>query len=517
MKSPAEYTESLWVYYVWIILGTVVVATWTHYIDPVINPDGVKYVLAGEAFLRGDMQSGLDAYKWPVYSMTIAMFSHLSGLSVETSALVFNAICRCLAGFAFIKLIHKLGANVSQLFIGAALYIFYPGLNEVQSMIIRDFAYLACFLWMVVFYVNQISNPNRLNFCGFLLAGLLATAYRIEGLVLVTGLLVLYLLSGTVNPRIRRVGLLTVIVVLPAMVYGLLQWIYDGAAGNAWSILSNMFALLEEDLDASIAAVETTWLKGILEILFWPILLLTPFWRLGFNIAEVLSVGFTIILFAGWLVRPFYFQTTQTSTLMVQAWKRLVLINLLVLVGFILIKQIVTDRYPISLVLLLMMFLPFAMTRLIDIAKNHSTRRGMAVAWTLGILVLLNSVEGLDRFSSKHHLKEAGLWIAAQSEGDYGKSKIYSNNRIVDYYAGTTEVREDQYYSDRLVQRVTLSDRWKLLRFLAITLADDSRPGFYRNFRYRNGKEPDMWFWNHKGDKVLVYDFRPEEDKRYLP
>jgi len=202
---------------------------------------------------------------------------------------------------------------------------------------------------------------------------------------------------------------------------------------------------------------------------------------------------------------------------MVQAWKRLVLINLLVLVGFILIKQIVTDRYPISLVLLLMMFLPFAMTRLIDIAKNHSTRRGMAVAWTLGILVLLNSVEGLDRFSSKHHLKEAGLWIATQSGGDYGKSKIYSNNRIVDYYAGTTEVREDQYYSNRLVQRLTLSDRWKLLRFLAITLTDDSHPGFYRNFRYRNGKEPDMWFWNHKGDKVLVYDFRPEEEKRYLP
>ncbi len=77
-------------------------------------------------------------------------------------------------------------------------------------------------------------------------------------------------------------------------------------------------------------------------------------------------------------------------------------------------------------------------------------------------------------------------------------------------------MREDQYYSDKVVQNLTLSHRWKLLRFLAITLTDDSHPGFYRNFRFRNGKEPDMWFWNHKGDKVLVYDFRPEEDKQYL-
>ena len=138
----------------------------------------------------------------------------------------------------------------------------------------------------------------------------------------------------------------------------------------------------------------------------------------------------------------------------------------------------------------------------------------MAAVWLLTAVGLLNTLEGLDRFTSKRHLKAAGEWIAEQSGGQYGRSKIYSNSRIVDYYAGVTEVRDGSHYSPKAVETLTRTPRWQQLSFLAVTLAGSGRPGFYRDFRHRIGKEPDMWFWNRKGSKVLVYDFRSEGERR---
>jgi hypothetical protein len=60
-----------------------------------------------------------------------------------------------------------------------------------------------------------------------------------------------------------------------------------------------------------------------------------------------------------------------------------------------------------------------------------------------------------------------------------------------------------------------MSARWKRLHFLAINLEAKGEPGFYRNFRYRIGKEPDIIFENPRGDKVLIYDFRDESEKHY--
>ena len=492
----------------------IAIAFWCYFIDPVINPDGVKYVLAGEAMLKGDFLIGLQAYKWPMYSISIALVSYVTQLSVEHSALVFNAAMRITAGLAFVNLVHKFGADQRQILLAALVFVLYPGLNEVQSMIIRDFAYLACFMWMIVFFVQQISNPTHGNFLGFVFMGLLATAYRIEGLVYLFGLFVVYLLWGTVSPRRKKAGLILVILILPLMSYGVLFWIYNGDISSGWKIISSMLARSSEDLDLYIATIGSESWATLVSKLSLPILLLMPVGILIGNLIEVVTLGYVLILVGGWFCRPLI-DTSQTSNLlMIDAWKWIIGINLLVLVGFVLVRQIVTDRYPLSLALMLMLFMPFALTAIWDRVTFWSVVSRRIFIGIAGFLILVNTVEGLDRVSSKLHMKDAGIWISEQTDG-FHKNRVYSNTRIVDYYIGKPVVEPDDHYRANVVNSLVLTSRWKRLDFLAISLDNDGRPGFYRNFRYRIGKEPERIFENHKGDKVLVYDFRDEKHKKY--
>ena len=514
MNSQSFSSISLKPGFWFIVVGVIAVAVWCHFIDPVINLDGIKYVLAGEAMLRGQFQTGLQTYKWPAYSVSIALVSYVSQLSVEYSAMVFNVAMRIVAGLAFLNLVRKFGADQRQLLLAALIFVLHPGLNEVQSMIIRDFAYLACFMWMIVFFVQQISNPTRRNFLGFVFMGVLATAYRIEGLVYLFGLFLVYLLWGTVSRPWKKTGLTVVFLILPLMSYGVLFWIYNGDISNAWTQFSYMLARSSEDLGLYIHSLDNKTGSMLIEKLSLPILVIKPIVRLLGNLIEVVTLGYVLILVGGWICRPLI-DTRQTSNLlMIDAWKWTIGINLLVLVGFVLVRQIVTDRYPLSLALMLMLFMPFALTAIWERVSFWSPGYRRLFIGIAGFLMLVNTIEGLDRGSSKRHMKEAGIWISEQT-GGYQKSKVYSNVPIVDYYVGKPFVEPNEHYGANVVNSLVLTTRWRLLDFLAISLDDDARPGFYRNFRYRVGKEPERIFENKQGDKVLVYDFRDEKDKNY--
>ena len=412
---------------------------------------------------------------------------------------------------AFVRLVMMFGGTGKTVVFAVGVYVFYPGLNEVQSMIIRDFAYLACFLWMVVNFLEQTWNPTRSRLIAFIVTALLATLFRIEGLIFIFGLIVFYLMSGTVSKRFRLYGILAIATVLPALVYGVLMWIYDGELGNAWGVVVTMFQFLEEELLESISSVDSAWLKSALTGAVPFILPVMPFVKQAFNILEILSAGYVLILAWGLFHRPLIRDRGSRTMLLKKGWTWIVGINLLVLIGFVMIRQIITDRYPLSLALMLMVFLPFAIRAILDHPRVQPILR-TTIPCVLGILLVVNSVEGLDRFSNKYHLREAGLWVKSHYDEPYSRTKVYSNNRLVDYYAGKKEVEEDLYYGINTVIGLTQSNRWKKLHFMAIALRADSPPGFYRNFRYLFGKEPDRIFENEKGSKVLVYDLRMEKN-----
>lgn len=481
--------------YACITVGSLIIAVWTGYIDPVINPDGVIYVLTANTFLSGNFQDGFVYYKWPLYPLTIAAISKIIHLPAEYSALLFNAVMRAVGGMAFIKLSEKLGADRVQLWLAGFVYLFFPGLNEAQSMIIRDFAYLACFLWMVVFFVQYCTRPNSRDLAAFVIMGLLATAYRIEGMIYLGVILIWILIFSQHASRWlnRKLAGIATLIILSVLAYGALYWMYGGKVSVFWQALQTVLqSILEKESPFTMAL--TTIVKAV------------------FNFAEVLTVGYALILIAGWFVRPWMDGQSPGHKQVFQAWKIVVFINLFVLILFTLVffgvlKFSFTDRYPLSLALMIMLFVPFAITALCRTAQGKTDWKTRIACIATGFVLLINSVEGLDRFTSKHHLRDAGTWVRQQSGGDYRKSRIYSNDRIVDYYAGQHAVRYSSYYSyynRRAFNPVKVREK---LQFLVLNLDKYDKPQAFANIRSQIGREPDRIFENSKGDKVLVYDF----------
>ena len=224
------------------IVVSLAIGLWTHLIDPIINKDGTLYVLASQAFLQGNFASGLDAYKWPFYPLTVACVAWITGMSAEASALLFNALMRGLGGIAFLLIVKRLGGSYRQILLAMLVYLFFPGLNELQSMIIRDIAFLACFLWMIVFFVDTLREPAPARFALFIVSGLLATAYRIEGIVYLAGLLLYYLFQCNQSIFSRKIQSVFVLVAASVIIYAALMWFVDGQITRMWQVIVSKFS-----------------------------------------------------------------------------------------------------------------------------------------------------------------------------------------------------------------------------------------------------------------------------------
>ncbi len=489
-----------------MMAGSLAIGYWAHLIDPVINQDGVIYVMAGQAFLNGDFEAGFGGYKWPFFSMSIALFGWLTGLPAEASALTFNALMRGLGGIAFLVISRRFGANRIQLVLAGIVYLFCPALNELQSKIIRDFAFLACFLWMIVFFVETLGRPMPRNLVLFVAAGLLATAYRMEGLLYFIGLILYYLILRGERVVSCRTQCVVALVALPAVLYAGGLWITNGDIARIWEVLAIRFDKAVLGFEEGIVQMEAGWLKSAAIVLKVPIVLLEPLVRLLYSLVEVVSVGYVIVLALWPFVRP-VLRGDASDVPMYGVWKWIVVLNLSVLVVYSFLIRIFNDRYPISLAVLLILLIPFVLTRTCELAGKAGRIRGGAVLGILGVLLTINSVEGLDRFTTKYYLRDAGNWIA-EASGRAPPVRLYTNDRILDYYAGNRTARKQGHYSARSVSRYLQDDRLKTLDFLALKTGKTLSPERVREFQDRTGWVPRRVFENGAGKRVLVFDLR---------
>jgi len=235
-----------------------------------------------------------------------------------------------------------------------------------------------------------------------------------------------------------------------------------------------------------------------------------PAFKLAANILDVYTLGFLLILlWARVLGRDSLTTSVFGKSGFLRPWLCLVCVNVALLLGYALIWDIHTDRYAVSLCLLLLVYVPFA----VHIILQHSYKSAkwkLVSQCTLALIIAITAVEGLDRTSSKTHLKEAGLWLSENTES-YNDKKIYSNSRIVDYYARRQSVPPDTHYGRPVLTEMAETTRWNKLHFMVVDLGKSRygpAPGFLRQFNYTHGKEPDKIFWNRKGEAIAIYDFR---------
>ena len=138
-----------------IIFANIILSIWCISADPIINNDAVTYLTIAQKLVNGHWDETFTHYSWPFYSIFIAFTAKLLSVEVTTAAYALNTLFATLLSLAFVAIVKDLSTNNTAIIIIATVIIlFFPSINKYRSFIIRDFGYLACYLWSLYFIVR---------------------------------------------------------------------------------------------------------------------------------------------------------------------------------------------------------------------------------------------------------------------------------------------------------------------------------------------------------------------------
>jgi hypothetical protein len=149
-------------------------------------------------------------------------------------------------------------------------------------------------------------------------------------------------------------------------------------------------------------------------------------------------------------------------------WLAMVLVNFLILVGSAFFISIVVDRYALTATVTILLASPFVYAHLWR--YWGSDELSVNKKWVLPALLVLSillGISGLNVFTDKRYLSEAGLWI---KENTPENSTLYSNNLILIHYSGKDAYHESDDYSWKYSHAVIKNKNWVNYDTIAIVL-----------------------------------------------
>lgn len=461
------------------------------FIDPLLNPDAVTYLLAAQAWLDDGYAAAAAMYPLPYYSILVAAVHSLTGLGLSTSAHWLDAALIAALIVALQRLGRALGGSVRVELIIVVFALLLPELNGYRSFVLRDFGYWAFLVVALTCLVRYTHTPNFLGLIAFLLCCVAAALFRVEAIP-VLALMPIALLVGP-GKRYRAVavfyGLVAVGVVTAALVVS--AW---SAPGDGWTpaMLRAGIVLLSElpgHLRAQLAGFATTVLDPRFpDFAAWGLAggLAT---LIVVHVALAASLPLTAIAAIG-VVRKTYGALDRRALPIL--WMALA-IALFGLVAVLVSRGIIQTRYALPAGLLIAVIAAFVVDAWYANARTAQSRARLRRASVL-VLVYFVGEAGFDLFNSKQHFLAAADWLAHNTAPD---ARIYSNDLRVIYLADRPVRWQDPYTLHEAALPAAGYDYWAVL-----LERDDAR------LRESIEQEP-HWrrlaqFTNRKGDAVLI-------------
>ncbi len=450
-----------------MVLANIALSAWCLNFDPVINNDGVTYLSIAQLMLDGQWREAYDYYSWPFYPAFIAFTAKLTFLDLETSAYLLNTLLATSLTLAFVCIVGELSNNNKRIILIAALVIlFFPSITKYRPFIIRDFGYLSCYLWSLYFIFCFIRTLNKKHFIGWLVFAVLSCLFRFEGIALL--LIAPYFLLLFTATRIPHRKLIlsalsvTIIVTCLMLTYWYLSDKYASMISMAQASgkdINNIFDLFIASVKEKLGGEElTTWnyagviLSNIGNVLYELIRRMAVFYFLFAIYAYVKNIGF-------------HDRVTK------RVWLVYVITNLGVLVVFSVYNNFLVSRYTMATALTLLILAPFVIDQIMRAFSQLSLIKRGAGAFAI-LLLTLTSLEGLAVGTKKEHIKVTGEWIKANLPTE---SKIYSNERLVVYYAkGASATDLTEHYSLMQLRAYMDTKHSHQFDFIAISTHSDN-------------------------------------------
>lgn len=444
-----------------IICVNIVLSLWCINADPIINNDGVTYLAVAQKLADGVWSQAFTYYNWPFYSILIATVSKGLTIDVSIAAYVLNTTFATLLSLAFVCIARDLSNNNRAIIIIATLVIlFFPSINKYRSFIIRDFGYLACYLWSLYFLLRFSKSLTKNHLLGWLVCTILSCLFRFEGIIfllIVPYFLLLYAAKRIPNKRALLTFLSIIIAFIVAFIIiwylndkytGLIKGAND--SGQDVNGLGDLFFATMNDKLNSESLTITSYL--------W--LFLSNLGDVIYQLLRRLSIINSVLAIYAYKNR-----LALKKLLLKRIWLIYVAINLIILTSFSFYNHFIVSRYTLATSLTLLIIVPFALHQLLLWAKKSNNIPKKAFAALIFLLLSLESIDKLNIENKKYQIKDAGDWL---SEHVKNGETIYSNNKLIIYYAGQSPDTNlnDLYNLDMLKENIEI-EKIQLYNYVA--------------------------------------------------
>lgn len=492
------------------ILLSLTLSFWAITIDGVLNNDAFIYLRAAKLWVQGDWTAAVAEYAWPLYPILIAGIHSLSGLGLEQSAHLLNALLFALLVYAFISIVQELGASGKVLIAAALIILLHPELNKYRPFIVRDGGYWGFYLLSVWMFIKYLRAPQLRYALAWGIAGLIATLFRIEGLIVLILLPLVILLKRDLKlPKrllvfvgaylaplaIAQVGLVWLAISPETLIHNNNR-LYESLMMLAYTG-QELGAHLQQqahNLDQSILnpLSDQYALQAVIAVLITIFLL---------DLAGAFSPIYALLCAHRFATKAYWPSTAGETRPVLNG---LIVINLIATIPFLMKSFFLTGRYVMGLVLVLMLVLPFHLVSLQE--KWRGSRVGplirRAVPTLAGLIILVVAVDSLYSFgTSKQHLKEAGLWLGQQAAPG---ARLYSNEQKPAYYASIEQTVTPSFGEWTQTLAHFRQGTWREFDFLAIRVKNRQQQRELRASAPPN-LDPVRVFENDEDDKVLIF------------
>ena len=395
-----------------VFLGSIFLSLIARF-NSTLNRDGMLYVKTAHAFLEGGFETAKAIFSWPFLSILMAITSSLTGLDLETSGHLLNAIFMAGSFALMIDIVRRSQPEVAWWTCLAVLAI--PGLNEYRSELIREYG---CWFFTVLSFWQALrwsDNPKWSGALLIMLSIVCGALFRPEALALYPAFLVWQLVQA---PREKRMKRLIMLGAIPATAASLLLYLYfnghlsegNRLAGEIGRLNLTRFNLKAEGLASLLIGYAHGNARSILffgSLAIIPLNLFSKFGIFIIPLAMALPLSRAAISGFSLLCWGIFFQ-------------------IIVLAVFVIDLQFLAGRY-VGLVLLLSC--PFIGIGLQSLSKRYPKLRVSFVAISLAIM-LSNAISASP---AKTQFVEAGQWLAKNAKES---SNIYIESERTAYYAG---------------------------------------------------------------------------------
>lgn len=398
------------------------------YTDDIINRDGILYIDMAAAYLQGGLVATSQLYNWPFFAILIANLHQISSLSFELSAQIINSLLFVLLTDSLIRIADKILPSKQHLIIAAILFILFQSLNEYRHFIIRDIGYWAfCSLALYHFmqFLEKPSFKQASLWQGFIV---LATLFRVEGIIILA-LLPLYLLLH-VPPKvaIKQVLQLNYLFIAVIVFFSIFTISQSGGAIDAFSkisSISNYFDLNSflTSLNNKTHILSSQILNKYSEQYSTLILISGLLVMLAYKIIKSISFSYIgLYLIGRWQEKNIYQHKFQ------RLFIYFIVVNIFILITFVLNSYFISSRYiTMSLLAIILFMLP----TLCQLIASIWSRKNKTIIAIIGLVLFIGFIDSLTSSRSKAYIKETAIWA---SQNITESKSVLTDDQFLQYY-----------------------------------------------------------------------------------